>query len=161
MRCLTTLPLVRRSATSRWTAPTSSCLRRGVLSQSFAGEELEVGFTMEAAWFFVLGEIAGREEWTAEKVAERLAESPRWRAPLQSMVRARVGRGGLDLLCDCIDHEGVPDEFSAEALAQAFMLRDPEEVIEALLADATASDWEVIRMAVDWLTEGQKGGQVG
>ena len=131
-------------------------LRRGVLSQSFAGEELEVGFTMEAAWFFVLGEIAGREDWTAEKVAERLAESPRWRAPLQSMVRARVGRGGLDLLCDCIDHEGVPDEFSAEALAQAFMLRRPEEVIEALLADATASDWEVIRMAVDWLTEGQK-----
>ena len=131
-------------------------LRRGVLSQSFAGEELEVGFTMEAAWFFVLGEIAGREEWTAEKVAERLAESPRWRAPLQSMVRARVGRGGLDLLCDCIDHEGVPDEFSAEALAQAFMLRRPEEVIEALLSDATASDWEVIRMAVDWLTEGQK-----
>ena len=130
-------------------------LRHGVLSQSFAGEELEVGFTMEAAWFFVLGEIAGREEWTAEKVAERLAESPRWRAPLQSMVRARVGRGGLDLLCDCIDHEGVPDEFSAEALAQAFMLRSPEEVIEALLADATASDWEVIRMAVDLLTEGQ------
>lgn len=131
-------------------------LRRGVLSQSFAGEELEVGFTMEAAWFFVLGEIAGREEWTAEKVAERLAESPRWRAPLQSMVRARVGRGGLDLLCDCIDHEGVPDEFSAEALAQAFMLRNPEEVIEALLADATASDWEVIRMALNWLSGSQK-----
>ena len=131
-------------------------LRHGVLSQSFAGEELEVGFTMEAAWFFVLGEIAGREEWTAEKVAERLAESPRWRAPLKSMVRTKVGRGGLDLLCDCIDHEGVPDEFSAEALAQAFMLRPPVEVIEALLADATASDWEVICMAVDWLTEGQK-----
>ncbi len=131
-------------------------LRRGVLSQSFAGEELEVGFTMEAAWFFVLGEIAGREEWTAEKVAKRLAESPRWRAPLQSMVRARVGRGGLELLCDCIDHEGVPDEFSAEALAQAFMLRRPEEVIEALLSDATASDWEVIRMAVNWLSGSQK-----
>ena len=130
-------------------------LRSGVLSQSFAGEELEVGFTMEAAWIFVLGEIAGREEWTAEKVADRLADSPRWRAPLKSMVRARVGRGGLDLLCDCIDNERVPDEFSAEALAQAFLLRNPAKVIEAVLADATASDWEVIRMAVDWLTEGQ------
>ena len=60
------------------------------------------------------------------------------------------------MLCDCIDHEGVPDEFSAEALAQAFMLRRPEEVIEALLADATASDWEVIRMAVNWLSGSQK-----
>ena len=107
-------------------------LRSGVLSQSFAGEELEVGFTMEAAWFFVLGEIAGREEWTAAKVADRLGESLRWRAPLQSMVRTRVGRGGLDLLCDCIDNERVPDDFSADALAQAFMLRNPEEVIEAL-----------------------------
>lgn len=130
-------------------------LGRGVLTQSFAQGEIEVGFTMEAAMFFVLGELAGRQSWTSADIASRLQESPRWEGPLQSMLRAQVGRGQLDLLCDCIDDLGVPDEFSSIALAQAFLLKPADQVLNALLENPSNSDWIVLENALkildgDW-----------
>lgn len=126
-------------------------LRRGVLTQSFAHGEIEVGFTMEAAMFFVLGELAGRQSWTSADIASRLQESPRWEGPLQSMLRAQVGRGQLDLLCDCIDDLGVPDEFSSIALAQAFLLKPADQVLNALLENPSKSDWAVMEQSLELL----------
>ena len=129
-------------------------LRRGVLSQSFAQGEIEVGFTMEAAMFFVLGELAGRQSWTSADIASRLKESPRWEGPLQSMLRAQVGQGYLDLLCECIDDIGVPDDFSSIALAQAFLLKPAEKVLDALLENPSKSDWAVMEKSLRMLERG-------
>ena len=126
-------------------------LRRGVLTQSFAHGEIEVGFTMEAAMFFVLGELAGRQSLTSAEIASRLKSSPRWEGPLQSMLRSQVGQGQLDLLCDCIDDLGVPDEFSSIALAQAFLLEPAGQVLDALLENPSKSDWNVIEQSLKLL----------
>ena len=126
-------------------------LRRGVLTQSFAHGEIEVSFTMEAAMFFVLGELASRETWTSAAIDSRLQESSRWEGPLQAMLRARVGQGQLDLLCECIDDPGVPDEFSSIALAQAFLLKPADQVLDALLENPTKSDWAVMEQSLELL----------
>ena len=72
-------------------------LRRGVLTQSFAHGEIEVGFTMEAAMFFVLGELIGRQSWTSADIASRLQESPRWEGPFSPCCAPRSD--GVSLTC--------------------------------------------------------------
>ena len=92
MRCLTTLPSVREvrniQVDSRLPAAVAA---RGVEPVVCRGGASKWASRWRPPRLFVLGAHRRREEWTAEKVAERLAESPRWRAPLQSMVRSPGG----------------------------------------------------------------------
>lgn len=126
---------------TRVDSPYNVLVESGVLSESFEEGVLHVGFTMEATMYYLWGMLASSENWTAERVKEEL---PVMRESLQYMLRMQVADGDLQLLCDCIDSDGIDNDFVSHALAQAIILLPVEKVFESLFKEITENDWVVL-----------------
>jgi tetratricopeptide (TPR) repeat protein len=129
-------------------SPHRQLIRKGVVSQYFQDGFLQVGFTMEAAFHYILS-----LELTGENLAEHLAGSVFWEAPTRYCLWEGVHDPDDGLLFQLIDDASFPNHLTAFALAQYTVLHGPGKALERLLQMPTPQDWEALTLAARQLRE--------
>jgi tetratricopeptide (TPR) repeat protein len=119
-----------------------------VLSQYLQDGILQVGFTMEASFHYLLS-----MELTPGNIRERVQGSPFWEAPARYRLWEASHAADNGLLFELIDDIHFPNHLTAFALAQYIVLHGPGKALDLLLMEPTEQDWEAISLAAKQLRD--------
>ena len=124
-------------------SPHQQLLRKGIISQFFHEGILQVAFTMEAAYHYVLSASLNENE-----LGEKIKEDFFWEGPAKYKLWDSVYDSESNLLFDLIDDDEFPNKLTGFALAQYMLLHGAEMTLKKLLSNPSSHDWEVLAVAL-------------
>ena len=124
-------------------SPHQQLLRKGIISQFFHEGILQVAFTMEASYHYVLSASLNENE-----LGEKIKEDFFWEGPAKYKLWDSVYDSESNLLFDLIDDDEFPNKLTGFALAQYMLLHGAEMTLKKLLSNPSSHDWEVLTVAL-------------
>ena len=133
-------------------SPHQQLLRKGVISQYFMEDALQVSFTMEAALYFVAALNVN-----ANKLASLPYKKPMWKEVARFFIWQSAASGQSADLFDWIDNESIPAEILVKGLAESLIVNGATTTLQQLLDSPTMRDYEILEKAIDLLAENRLG----
>lgn len=133
-------------------SPHQQLLRKGVISQYFIDNALQVSFTMEVALYYVAALNVN-----ANKLASLPYEKPMWKEVARSFIWQSVASGQSAVLFDWIDNESIPAEILIKGLAESLIVNGATTTLHQLLDSPSARDYEILEKSIDLLAENRPG----
>ena len=134
-------------------SPYQQLINKGILSQYFNGDKLELCFTIEASRYYILSKIFTQLQPNADWVIFKIGEHRDWVEALKFYLWDLTYQKNFDLLCRLIDLPDFDVKIIAMPLAQAIYLHGAEVVLPALMENPTQRDWNALQEAWDYLGE--------
>jgi tetratricopeptide (TPR) repeat protein len=133
-------------------SPHQQLLRKGVISQYFMEDALQVSFTMEAALYFVAALNVN-----ANKLASLPYKKPMWKEVARFFIWQSAASGQSADLFDWIDNESIPVEILIKGLAESLIVNGATTTLQQLLDSPSARDYEILEKSIDLLAENRPG----
>ena len=133
-------------------SPHQQLLRKGIISQYFIDDSLQVSFTMEAALYYIAA-----LDVNTEKLPSLPFEKFMWKEVARSFAWQCVASGQSMALYDWIDNESIPVEILVKGLSESLILNGARSTLQQLLVTPTARDYGILDKAFDLLAENRPG----
>jgi len=129
-------------------SPHQQLIRRGILSQFFQHDTLQVSFTMEASFHYVVS-----KNLDLDLALKQLENNSIWKESIKYFLWDNAGEKDDLLLFSLIDLEGFPNDLAALALSQRINLFGAEETLNHLFLNESKDDWNVLKEAFTYIKE--------
>lgn len=125
-------------------SPHQQLIRKGVLSQYFHEGVLQVSFTMEASFYYVVSRLINEKD-----IVDLINKNKIWQEPIKYFLWGHAAKKEDNLLFDLIDDNKFPNELSALALSQYLILHGANATLNKLLQNPGEDDWLVLGQALE------------
>jgi tetratricopeptide (TPR) repeat protein len=129
-------------------SPHQQLLRKGIISQYFIDDALQVSFTMEAALYFVAALDINAAKFTSLPLDKRM-----WKDVGRFYIGQYVSSGKCSDLFAWIDNDNIPTEILVKGLAEFIIINGVASTLKQLLDSPTARDYKILEKAIDLLAE--------
>ncbi|MHA8067580.1 tetratricopeptide repeat protein [Aquirufa sp. ROCK2-A2] len=129
-------------------SPHQQLIRRGILSQFFQHDTLQVSFTMEASFHYVVS-----RNLELDLALKQLENNSIWKESIKYFLWDKAADKDDLLLFSLIDLEGFPNDLAALALSQRINLFGAEETLNQLFLHESKDDWNVLKEAFIYIKD--------
>jgi tetratricopeptide (TPR) repeat protein len=123
-------------------SPHQQLIRKGILSQFFQHNTLQVSFTMEASFHYVVS-----KNLNLDLALKQLKNNSIWKESIKYFLWDKMANKDNLLLFELIDSEEFPNDLAALALSQRIILFGAKETIRQLFIKESDDDWNVVKRA--------------
>jgi tetratricopeptide (TPR) repeat protein len=129
-------------------SPHQQLLRKGIISQYFSDNVLQVSFTMEAAFYFVASLSIDNSNLFSIPLGSNL-----WKEALKFFIWKSAATVNNEAFFEWVDNEYFPAELFVKGLAETLVLNGAPVTLNKLLASPSMRDFEILENAFQLLTE--------
>jgi tetratricopeptide (TPR) repeat protein len=127
-------------------SPHQQLLRKGIISQYFQNDSLQISFTMEASLYYVAS-----LDIQSSTIKDLILEHPIWNEPVKYYLWQHAAVEENEILFDLIDDENFPSSLTTIGLAQYIIIHGTAIGLKKLLKTPSDSDWKILRLTYDYL----------
>jgi len=129
-------------------SPHQQLIRKGILSQYFQDDSLQLSFTMEASFHYVVS-----KNLKLDIALELLKKNSIWKESIKYFLWDKVANKDNLILFELIDSEEFPNDLAVLALSQRITLFGAEDTLNQLFLNESKDDWNVLKHAFRYIKE--------
>jgi tetratricopeptide (TPR) repeat protein len=129
-------------------SPHQQLIRKGILSQFFQHNTLQVSFTMEASFHYVVS-----RNLNLNLALKQFKNNSFWKESIKYFLWDKVANKDNLLLFELIDSEEFPNDLAVLALTQRITLFGAKDTLNHLFMNETKDDWDVLKQSFRFIKE--------
>ena len=129
-------------------SPHQQLIRKGILTQYFQHNTLQVSFTMEASFHYVVS-----KNLKLDIALNLLKKNSIWKESIKYFLWDKAAIKDNLLIFELIDLEEFPNDLAVLALSQRITLFGAEDTLNQLFLNESKDDWNVLKQAFKYIKE--------
>jgi len=133
-------------------SPHQQVLRKGIISQYFIDDTLQVAFTMEAALYYVASLDIHSDNLETISLNRGM-----WQESIKFFIWRIATSDNNEILFEKADDKDFPSDLLVKGLAESLICHGTTSTLEKLLSRPSARDFEILGKSMDLLSEKRPG----